>query len=111
VSELGRKPGRFGLALLVLIAAFGLFLAALLGLGIVAALFLHWLWPRIDLGTWIVTCVIGTGFTVHFLARAISWFANLSPEHAEPTEEETVFIVSDYLPRWRRRPPTKKERP
>lgn len=105
-------PANFGIAalvLLLLIVAFVLLLAMLLGLGIIAALCLHWLWPGIELGTWIIACVIGTGFSVHFLVRAISLMRNLrSDEDAEPELEETVIVFPDYLPHLRRRPRRKK---
>lgn len=104
------SPARFSLAALsLLIAGFVLFLTTVLGLGIIAALFLHWLWPSVDLGTWIIACVIGTGFSIHFLGRAISLMNNLQSEDSEPVPEETVFVLPDYLPRSRRRPTRKQE--
>lgn len=96
-------------AISLLIVGFVLFLATVLGLGIAAALFLHWLWPSIDLGTWIIACVIGTGFSIHFLARTIWLTTQLHPEDSELGPERTVFVLPDYLPRSGRRPRRKKQ--
>lgn len=101
--------GVAALLLLTLIVAFVLLLALLLGVGIIAALCLHWLWPGVELGTWIIACVIGAGFSVHFLARTVSFMRNFrSDEDTEPGQEETVIVFPDYLPHLRRRPRRKK---
>jgi hypothetical protein len=103
--------------LLVLVAATFWFVSTLIMIGLSAGLgfFLHWIWPQVEPGAWILVSLIAGVLSIRLLLRILAKMEELEYEKIQDEEQEKELIITElplrlpFMYRPRKKRPSKRK--